>query len=332
VLGVALVVLLVLPACSLVVKAALMLLERSVAGGPLRSLRLRYVLLIASSAVPLAWFFSAALHQIEPGTLARACLLDHEAASLCLEPASFAFLLAASVVLSSARRLRLGHGFTDSPSHAAEQLRARIARLLSARPSLASLRGRVVVTEQPGLDAATVGLLQPRVVVGVSFAAKLTDSMLAAALGHEREHVRALDPLRYLLLELALQVNPFGRWLLARHVARWTEAREAHCDREAVLSGAEPLPLAQALLRAARPEPAFAPALAPHTLAVLKLRVNLLLAFAERRPRRHSTDGQVTIPIAFALLLIAMLLPHQTGTQALDTLHVGIEQLFTAWH
>jgi beta-lactamase regulating signal transducer with metallopeptidase domain len=167
----------------------------------------------------------------------------------------------------------------------------------------------------------------------VAFAATLTDAMLAAALSHEREHVRALDPLRYLLLELALHVNPVGRWLLTTHAARWTDAREAHCDREAVLGGAEPLPLAQALLKAARPGPVLVPALAPNSLAVLKLRVSLLLAFAERHPRRHCRDGQATIPIAFALLLIAMLLPHQTGTQALDALHVSIERVFTsAWH
>lgn len=328
VLGAAFVMLVVLPAFALLVKAALVVLERSLRGGPLSALRLRYVLITAASAVPLAWFFSAALHQIEPGTLVRACLLDHEAASLCLEPASFAFLLAACTMLGVFFSVRGRQSFQESSTPAATALRSRIDALVTSRLSLAGLDGRIIVVDQVGVDAGTVGLFRPRVVLGVDFAAALSDSMLVAALSHEREHVRALDPLRYLLLELALQLNPFGRWLLKPHVARWRDAREMHCDREAVLGGAEPLRLAEALVRAARPTPHMAPALGPDSLSILKFRVNMLLAFAEQRPERRYRDGQAAIPIALVLLLVAMFLPHQTGTDALDALHVGIEQVF----
>lgn len=333
VLGAAFVVLVVLPAFSLLAKAVLVLLETHAAGGPLRSLRLRYVVITAASAVPLAWFFSAALHQVEPDSLVFACLLDHRTASLCLEPASFALLLASGVAIASFVTFRQNLiPEAAALSAVARTTRERLERIIDSDRSLAVLRGRLTVTEQAGFAVGTVGSLRPSVVIGVEFAGALTDPMLHAALCHESEHIQSLDPLRYLLLDLALRVNPFGAWLLDPHVLRWKVAREARCDRQAVLRGADPLLLAQALLHAARPTRPGMPALGPDRFAILKLRVSLLLAFSERRPQRYSDDGQSAIPLALAVLVIAMLLPHQIGTQPLDSLHIGIERVFTtAW-
>jgi hypothetical protein len=163
------------------------------------------------------------------------------------------------------------------------------------------------------------------VYLGIDFASQLSDGMLVSALAHEAEHVRLFDPLRYLVLQLSLAVNPMARPWLSPHLSRWYAAREAHCDRRAVLSGAEPLSLAQAIVRAARPVNGVLVGLGTQDTAVVKLRVGLLLAFAERLPVSCNGEGRSAAPLAFALMFIALLLPHVAGTVPLDALHTGTE-------
>ena len=328
-LGAAFVVLIVLPLCASFAKALLLLLERNELGGPLSGLTLRYVVLTASSAMPLAWFFSAGLHQAESGKSALACLLDHEKAARCFEPGFFALMLAAGVGVAWLRAVRGSAPLEASSSPAAQRLSVRLHDLIDERPVLRALARRVVVTEDERFTIGTYGTARPRVFVSVDFASSLTDAMLSSALAHEREHVRAFDTLRYLLLELSLAVNPFGRFLLDRHAGSWRAAREAHCDREAVLRGAAPLPLAEAILRAARPLARCCAALGSGDAAILKLRVRLLLAFAERAPHRRGSDGRSAVPLALTLLVLSLLMPHRTGTEALDVLHTGAEHAFT---
>lgn len=326
-LGAAFVVLIVLPAFALLAKAGLVLLERDEAGGILHHLNLRYLLLTGSSVLPLAWFFSAGLHQAEGDKSAYACLFDHEA-TLCFEPGLFALTLGLVVVFLSRSVLRGLRG--ARPAHGAGvHVLARIEDVLAKHPRLRALRGRVVVTDEPGFALGTYGWVKPRVFIGVSFAARLSDDMLASALGHETEHVRSLDPLRYLVLQFALAVNPFGRFLLERHAARWYAAREAHCDREAVIRGALPLPLADAIVHAARPTNQQAVALGARDAGVLRFRIGLLLAFAERSPSRCCDRGPSAFSMSLVLLLLTLLSPHETGTAALDALHTGAEQALT---
>jgi len=345
-LGAAFVVLAVLPGCALLAKALLVLVERGGGGGLLHGLNARYLLLTGSTFLPLAWFFSAGLHQAESGRSAIACLLDHGAAALCLEPGFFALALCAIALIRSAPVLRGASGLAAAKSGAAQALVQRLegivgqevgqgvaqaaGRTVGPAPELARLRGRIVVTEVEGFALGTQGWLWPRVCVGVAFAEALTDEMLASALGHELEHVRLLDPLRFRLLALALAMNPVGRRLLDPHASTWLSAREAHCDREAVLRGAQPLPLADAIVRAARPTARQAAALGARDTSVLELRIGMLLAFAERAPRRCCRHEPTGLPVAVALLLLALLLPHQAGTGALDALHTGSEQALGA--
>lgn len=326
-LGTAFVVLVVLPACALVAKAGLALMERDEVGGPLHGLDLRYVLLTGSSALPVAWLLSAAAHQTGRATLA--CLFEHDEAALCFDPGFFGLALAGLMVALAARVVRRHRGVAAASSEAAAKLGERLEGIVARHRSLAGLRGRLVVTDAPGFALATAGLVSPRVFVGTAFAAGLTDEMLAAALGHEQEHVRALDPLRYWILQIALGVNPFGRALLDAHAGRWLAAREAHCDREAVIGGAAPLPLANALVKAARPGPREAVALGARETSILELRVRMLLAFAEKRPVRCCRRAPSAFPVASALLLVALVLPHQTGTAALDAIHTGAEHTLT---
>ena len=323
-LGTAFIMLCVLPACAMVAKVGLVLLERDEAGGLLHGLDLRYVLLTSSSVLPIAWFLSAGLHQAESGKSVL-CFLEHEA-TLCFEPGFFVAALAVAVLVACFCTLSHPRAVRVASSDVASELMRRLEQLLARAPALADLRGRLVVTDAPGFALATYGLLRPKVFVGTSFAANLSDEMLASALGHEREHVRALDPLRYWVLQLALGVNPVGRALLEPHAARWRAAREAHCDREAVLAGAAPLPLADAIVRAARPRAHEAVALGARDTTLLKLRIGMLLAFAEEPPARCCHRGVSAFPTAVALLLVVLALPHRTGTGVLDALHVGAEQ------
>jgi hypothetical protein len=332
-LGTAFVLLVVLPIGALVAKGLLALAERSELGGALGGLNLRYLLLTGSSLLPLAWFFSAGLHQAETGKTALACVFDHEQAGRCFEPFFFSALLGVGVLMASFKMLARSEFVSESASRGAHEQAKRIQRLVADCLELQDLGGRIFVTDSEGFTLGVQGLLRPRVFVGAAFAASLTDTMLASALGHEQEHVRSFDPLRYWLLELALAVNPGGRGLLAPHLARWKAAREAHCDRNAVLGGAAPLSLAEAIVRAARPLPTEAVALGTTDTAVLRLRIQLLLAFAERAPQRRPGQVLSVGPLGFALLFSVLLLPHQTNTVPLDVLHSSAERTLTyLWH
>lgn len=327
VLGAAFVVLIVLPAWAAVAKLGLMLTERF--GGPLQNFNLRYALLTGSSFLPLLWFLSAGIHQAETGQSALACLLHRDKDGLCFEPASFVLLLAAVAAMAAVRSFRRNGSVSRGDSASSRNLVGRVQHLIAASRSLEAIRDRVVVTDEATFTIGTRGIFRPQVFIGASFADKLTDAMLCSALGHEQEHVRSLDPLRYLLLYFAMVVNPCGRFLLAPHAARLKVARETYCDREAVIRGASPLPLADAIVRAARPTLREVAALGARDTAVLELRIKMLLAFAERTPQRLATESRSALPVALMLVFATVLLPHRTGTAALDALHAGAEQAIT---
>lgn len=327
-LGTIFVVLVVLPSCALLAKLGLLLLECDEAGGPLHGLNRRFFLLTASSAMPLSWFLSAGLHQAESGKSVLACMFEHEA-GLCFEPGYFALTLLMVAVALSAPALRDQLYRSNYGKSTDGTLARRVQQIFVLHPELRSLRGRIRFTDEPGFALATRGIVRPLVLIGSRFAAQLSDEMLASALGHELEHLRSLDPLRFLVLRIALAVNPFGRFLLEPHAKRWRAAREAHCDREAVIHGSAPLPLADAIVRAARPSPREVVALGARDTAVLKFRVEMLFAFAERRPERCCRQGSSTFILAIGMLMLALLLPHQAGTAALDALHTGAEYSLT---
>lgn len=324
VFGAAFVMVVVLPLCALLARLAVGGLEAR-SGGSLHGLNARFLVLVGSSMVPVAWLLSAGLHQAESGRSIVACLLDHDLAEACLEPGFFALVLGLILVGCGLRPLSRRSRCTPSTSARAAAVRHRIDCLLRREPTLGGLKARVWITEEPGFAIAAEGLLNPSIVVGAAFAERLSDASLVAAIRHEAEHVTSRDPLRYLVLELTLAANPFGSWLLKAPVSRWLRAREVHCDREAVLEGAAPLPLAEAILFAARPRSFDAAGLGPHDAAVLRFRVELLCAFAEAPPNRCCKGPVPVFTSIFALLAVALMLPHQAGTAALDVLHIGAE-------
>lgn len=327
VLGAAFVFAVVLPLSALAARLMLSLLERRV-GGSLHGLNARFIVLVGSSMVPVTWFLSAGLHQVEEGSSAVACLLSHELSSPCLEPGLFAAMVALVLVACWLKPLRalITHSASASPEAAA--LSSRLGRLIETRGELQWLTRRILVTDVKGFALATEGLFKPTIVIGTTFASKLDDASLLAAIGHEAEHVRSRDPLRYLLVRLALSANPLGGWLLSAHAARWLRSREAHCDREAVIQGAAPLSLAEAIVQAARPT-AHLVALGAPDATILKFRVGLLCAFAEVPPTRCCQRGLPTFATTLSLLVLPLLLPHQVGAAALDVLHTSAEQSLT---
>lgn len=97
----------------------------------------------------------------------------------------------------------------------------------------------------------TIGLLNPRVVVSDEFRKSVSSEVLAAALAHERAHVRGRDPLRIWLAQFAADLQwPVPR--TAQRFSAWLVALEAERDDEALANGASGEDLADAILTAAR--------------------------------------------------------------------------------
>lgn len=313
-----------LPCMALVTKALLVLVRRR--ENLHLQLRLRYVLIVASSGLPLVWLISAGLHQAESGRVAEVCMTPHGPDALCLEAIFFALALSLLVALLALPRLLWEQVLLrGSPGAAAEGVRARLARLIGEHAPLRGLADRYVVRDALPQTMITVGVLSPRLVIRTSFAEALDDEALVAALFHELEHVAGRDPLRYFIAWWALAINPVGRWFLNGELTRWVLAREVHCDREAVLAGASAPALAHALVSGSRaPVLRIEPALGATNLAALRLRVGLLIAYSERPPV-HCCRGSA-LRLALGLMLLVAALPHTTGTGLLDQLHIASER------
>ena len=106
-------------------------------------------------------------------------------------------------------------------------------------PRLARLGGALAIATRltslaaPEPMACCYGFLRPRVAVTAGLFERLDDAELAAVLGHERQHLRRCDPLRYLLLD-ALTAAAF-MFPAAPALRRRCEARiELAADRAAL--------------------------------------------------------------------------------------------------
>lgn len=324
--GALVVFLVAVPLATLVAKAVLVARRRGPAGLPAHGTAGAYALVIAPTLVPALWFLSAALHQSEPGQALAACVVDRLHDDSCRDALLFAGVLVLILGHGVMRRLRRDL----APRPAVQRLPAtsrhgrRLAALCASHPALTRAAHRIAVVTGARDPVCTRKALRPIIEIEARFMDHLDDHALAAALLHEVEHARALDPLRYLLAAVSLSLNPLAR-LLRPELARWRLAREASCDHGAVQAGANPLALAQAIVSAARPTRATAIATLGGCHGV-KLRVQLLLRYAEQSPgpRRAPSYALPGTPFFLALLLL-LALPHATGTALLDVLHQGIE-------
>jgi Zn-dependent protease with chaperone function len=110
---------------------------------------------------------------------------------------------------------------------------------------------RSVTSVQPDLAIATVGLLRPRILLSPRIAAALDRPALAAAVEHERAHVRHWDPLRLWLAQLGSDLLWPWPTASARFLC-WRQALELARDEEARLNGSAGPDLAAAILAALR--------------------------------------------------------------------------------
>jgi hypothetical protein len=321
-----------MPLAALLARAALWLLHRREANAGLHGHgALRYALLVAPTAVPLAWFISACLHQAESGTGPGVCAVPDPPGVMCPEVAFFAGALVLLVAFTALPRLiREQRALRPSSSPEAVAARAHLEALIENHDDLKPLAGRLIVTDRSAEPIATLGVFAPRLVIHTSFVRDLDDEALLGALKHEAEHVRDRDPLRYFIAWWALAANPIGGWLLRSEFTRWVVARETHCDRDAVLAGASAPALAQALVSAARFPTQAAPSIALRApnASVLRLRIGLLMAYADRPPSHCCRTPALRFVIC--ALALAVALPHQFGADALDTLHTAAEDAASA--
>jgi hypothetical protein len=116
----------------------------------------------------------------------------------------------------------------------------------------AAIRAGWALLATPGkLGIATVGLVQPRIVVSSEFARHLDEGAMQAALAHERAHVRHFDPLRIWIAQFATDLQ--WPWASAqKRFDTWLEALEQARDDEARMAGIEGSDLAAALVASVR--------------------------------------------------------------------------------
>jgi Zn-dependent protease with chaperone function len=101
------------------------------------------------------------------------------------------------------------------------------------------------------LAIATVGLINPRVVIAPELARLLDDRAMQAALAHERAHARHLDPLRIWIAQFVTDLQ--WPWASAqRRFDTWLTVLEHARDDEARAAGADGADLAAALVASLR--------------------------------------------------------------------------------
>ncbi|WP_428267338.1 hypothetical protein [Haliangium sp.] len=322
VVGVMVVFLLAVPALTLVARAVTASLPARGDGVAAQLRSWRFALIVGPTLAPVIWLVSAAVHQSEEGA-PLACIVEHLGGDLCRDVAVFGLLVFSILGVGALRRLRWRG--RPGPGVAGAAAIERVARVCAANPTLTRAATRIRVVRRGLAPACTRGLLRPRVEIDEALLERLDDDELAATLLHELEHAHALDPLRFFVAQVALSVNPLGR-LLGAELARYHFAREALCDRRAVQRGADPLALARTIVAVATPgpTPAGTAALGGHGIGGVRVRVQLLLGYAARRP--EPAQRSLAAGVATSLLMLLAASPHVVGTGPLDSLHRTIER------
>jgi Zn-dependent protease with chaperone function len=182
---------------------------------------------------------------------------------------------------------------------------------------------------------AVVGTFRPRLFIAESVIHRLTEDELAAALAHERGHLRARDNFKRSLLRGCrdmLMIVPCGRAL----DQAWSEAAEAAADEQAALESAETaLNLASALVKVAKMVPVGSRAAVPLAAFLVgveetrgvKARVRRLLEMASNGyllPARNPAFARLVPAVSFCcLLLLAFLIAN--NQRVLIIVHNAIE-------
>lgn len=183
-----------------------------------------------------------------------------------------------------------------------------------ARTGLRAIRAVFSVTGD--VPAATVGLLNPWVVVSKRLVEALDPKALEAVHQHEAAHVRHRDPLRIWLAEIAVDLQ-WPWWVARARLHAWRRALEIARDDEARTRGVAGPDLAAAILVAARmshPEEAGLITALNGDLSNLRERILRLLgpAPAAATPGADPAWSRVVLGV-LALIVVALFLGMRYG-------------------
>ncbi len=287
---------------------------------------LNYFILIGAVLFPVLWMIGALVHQAESDQLEIACAVGHvtrdlgrEGLNLLLATLGGALIFIAFLIFRHYREAREAEALSPS----SRQMR-RLRDLCAHHPQLARIGHRIVGIAEPDGRICTRGYLRPRIEVSVSVLETLNDDWLVAALLHEVEHLRHRDPLRYLVAHFSSLLNPTS-FLLKGEFTRWKRAREVACDRFAVVAGAHPLSLAQALVAVAKNDVSeHQGRVGIHSAGFswLQVRVRLLLNYTNDPPDNHRPQY---FPTPVLMIALPLIIPHYAGTRPLTFLHHSVE-------
>jgi Zn-dependent protease with chaperone function len=154
----------------------------------------------------------------------------------------------------------------------------------------------VYCLEGPRSVLAVLGVLQPEIFVARAVTQVLSAEELAAAIAHERAHVRSFDNLKQILLKITRL--PLCRNAVRQSETAWINASEVAADEAALATGVSPLDLSAALVKVARltSRPVMVAAVAAsHLLPVacgssIEARTSHLHELLEDRGRRCSGE------------------------------------------
>lgn len=313
-----------IPLATLLAKALLVLRRRRAPEITAYGSSTGYMTVTAPVVLPCLWLVSAALHQSEPGGALGACLQDHVWGPICVGAASVAVTIALFALVAALTTPGvLWRSARRGASRSLRAQRQRLSRVATGDPRLQPWLDRWIIVTGDVPPACVRGFVRPRVELSADYVDEIDDDMLRAVLLHEAEHVRCGDPLRGLVAEVALRLNPLSG-LLRDEFARWRLAREVACDRHALVLGADRGALAQALVSGARFGTASATAPAMHSTQrdAVELRVRLVLDGDRPDCGCGSRRGVVR---ALAMVLAVVVWPHVLGSEPLDSFHRVID-------
>ena len=167
---------------------------------------------------------------------------------------------------------------------------------------------RSLALPQTNVTLATVGLFRPRTICAPQFAASLDEGALAAAMEHERAHVRHRDPLRIWLAQFGTELLWPAPAAFARFNA-WKRALEIARDDEARARGATGPDLAAAIVVALRFNQNGAPTSSANLAeeAFVRERIVRLLMPLEAQASTQPETGALLVVLSAAIPLAVVI-------------------------
>lgn len=291
---------------------------------------LRLLLLVCPTALPVLWLLSSAIHYNEALERMQSCLFEHGPEMPCIDGVAIVAGISLIVVFAVIRSLGSRPRFQQTQATPEQKSRLRMLRRVADVPSGVAL---VAINDAPAA-LFTFGRLRPRIGVDTAFLMTARTQLLAAGIRHEVAHCRHHDVFSHFIVEITLRLN-LTRFLLEPIANRWLASRELACDHEAVVSGADPLDLSEAILASARGSFGHAcssgfATLAAHEQRWLELRLSLLALLAEDPVRQRLDWRHRRMPLLSLMGALALCAPHVLTPGLFDHAHHFAESLILA--